>query len=221
MLVCGAPQSVSCHQSLGLAQGVRVALQDRGHPLPLLLSLQCHSLCCCLPLPSSPSTSSCTAAFWTRSWRNLSWIYQGQRGKALLCFCHSVHPDPQPLTARLGSGQEEREAQPGIPAGSVTGLFLQHREPSTGQSAVCQCQRSVLGKAFPSFSGFPAHRYALEIFTNWRGLWQLGHLGMSLLMEAKRMEQGPAGHGFAHPSRCLGATSGGHALVFVVRLSPP
>lgn len=103
LLVCDDPQSVSCHQSLGLAQGVRVALQDREHPLPLLLSLQCHSLCCCLPLPSSPSTSSCTAAFWTRSWRNLSWIYQGQRGKALLCFCHSVHPYPQPLTASLGS----------------------------------------------------------------------------------------------------------------------
>lgn len=126
-----------------------------------------------------------------------------------------------PSKQALAPGQEGREAQPGVPAGSVTGLFLQHREPSTGQSAVCQCQRSVLGKAFPSFSGFPAHRYALEIFTNWRGLWQLGHLGMSLLMEAKRMEQGPAGHGFAHPSRCLGATSGGHALVFVVRLSPP
>lgn len=137
-------------------------------------------------------------------------------------LCHSAHPDPQPLPASLGS--RAGQGSPGSHPSCCCGLFpaaqgAQHRAkctlPATQTPEMC---RAVLGKAFPPAFGFPAHRHALEIGTNWRGLGQLGDLGVSLL---KRMEQGPAGHGFDHPSHCPGDTSGGHALVFVVRLSPP
>lgn len=161
LLVCDAPQSVSYLQLLGLGQGVRMTLQDRDHTHPLVLSLQCDGLCCCLPLPSSPSTFSCTAAFWTRSWRNLSWIYQGQRGKALLCFATLPTLIHNPSQQALAPGQKDREAQPAILPGVVSGISTGRvvpcstGEPSTEQSAVSwvrQCQRSAelcWGRHFP------------------------------------------------------------------------
>lgn len=119
----------------------------------LMLSVQCDGLCCSLPLPSSPSTFSCTAAFWTRSWRNLSWIYQGQRGKALLCFATLPTLIHNPSQQALAPGQD-RGAQAAIPAAAV-GCSLQHREPSTEQSALCQlhkhqrCAELCWGRHFP------------------------------------------------------------------------
>lgn len=141
LLVCDAPQSVSSPWGW-----------DRVSELPFRRET-IPTLSCCLPLPSSPSTFSCTAAFWTRSWRNLSWIYQGRRGKALLCFA------TLPSQQALAPGQKAREAQAAIPPGAGSGVSpggcsLQHGEPSTEQSAVSwvhqpEICRAVLGKAFP------------------------------------------------------------------------
>lgn len=147
LLVCDAPQSVSYLQPLGLGQGVRMTLQDRDHTHPLVLSLQCDGLCCCLSLPSSPSTFSCTAAFWTRSWRNLSWIYQGQRGKALLCFATLPTLIHNPSRQALAPGQKDREAQPAIPPGVVNGVSTGRVVPcSTGSPA----QNKVLSPGYAS-----------------------------------------------------------------------
>lgn len=111
-------------QSLGLAQG-------EGPEPPVLLSLQCHALCSSLPLPSSPSTFSCTAAFWTRSWRSLSWIYQGHRGEAWLCFA----PLPTLITASLGCRTEGQEAQ-------------QPSQPCWG--GCCAAQNKVQSPGYPN-----------------------------------------------------------------------
>lgn len=118
LLVCDAPQSVSSPWGW-----------DRVSELPFRRET-IPTLSCCLPLPSSPSTFSCTAAFWTRSWRNLSWIYQGRRGKALL-FLATL-----PSQQALAPGQKAREAQAAIPPGAGSGVSpggcsLQHGEPST------------------------------------------------------------------------------------------
>lgn len=72
---------------------------------PFSLSAPCRiALHYCLPLPSSPSIFSCTAASWRRSWRNHSWVYQGQRRKGLLCFSCPLPTLPySPAGSKLGS----------------------------------------------------------------------------------------------------------------------
>lgn len=140
-------------------------------------------------------------------------------------LCHSAHPDPQPLAASPGCRTGGQEAQPAVPAAAVSaqgqgtpaaGVPSTEQRASPGYTNTRDVQ-SCPGEGISLSLSFPAHRHALEIMENWRGSWQLGDLGMC----SKRMEQGLAGHGFDHLAHCLGAASGGHALVSVVRLSPP
>lgn len=131
---------------------------------PFMLSARCRIvLHCSLPLSSSPSIYSCTAVSWTRSWRNHSWVYQGQRRKGLLHFTCPYPPSPQPTAppgSKLGpelslnldprtEGQGRATSRPhqhfegGQPG---AGCSLQHREPSLEQ---CGAQGTLRGLGGP------------------------------------------------------------------------